>query len=179
MTECIPCRRLETRKALFVLATLHARGMAGPVKLRNISAQGALIEGTNLPPPGVGFELVRGGLRIVGEVVWRDGGKAGLRFSEPTDTALWLPSGSSGQQQVDDTFQRLKAQAPVEVRNDPPSARRHSSSISGADLLRAAVAIDELSDALADDAGALARYGGKLQSLDIAAQLLRRLAEDS
>ncbi len=178
MTETIPCRRVETRKALFVLATLHARGMAGPVKLRNISAMGALIEGTNLPPSGTGFELVRGGLRIVGEVVWRNGGKAGLRFREPTDTALWLPSGSGGQRQVDDTFQRLKAQAPVEPRKDIPAAPRHSSFVSAVDLRRAAAALDDLADTLADDAAALARYGGKLQSLDIAAQLLRRMADE-
>lgn len=179
MNECIPCRRIEARKALFVLATLNARGTAEPVKLRNISAQGALIEGNVLPPAGTAFELIRGPLRIVGEVVWREGGKAGLRFDDPTNTALWLPSGSNGQQRVDDTFQKLKADVPVERPNDGPAARRHSSFVSNADLRRAAAALDELADALSEDMAVLTRYAGKLQSLDIAAQLLRRMADES
>ena len=94
---------------MFVLATMAAASGSAPIKIRNMSQGGALLEGGALPPVGEHLSLRRGELVVSGHVVWRQQGKAGLSFDCAVEVMDWLPSGSGGQQRVDRTFQELKA----------------------------------------------------------------------
>lgn len=166
--------RVHPRTSMFVLATMAAPTVSGPVKIRNMSLGGALIEGDALPPIGEQLRLHRGELTVCGRIVWRQGGKAGLCFDDQVDVGRWLPAGSGGQQQVDRTFQELKTSR---IDSAPPAAARiEPSPIIPEDLLNVAEALDSLADALAGDASVVAAHFAKLQSLDMASQLLRRFA---
>ena len=54
-----------------------------PVKIRNLSAQGALIQGERLPQEGETTFFSRNELRVKGEVCWVAGRFAGLAFARP------------------------------------------------------------------------------------------------
>jgi hypothetical protein len=61
------------------------------VKLRNISATGAMIEGDRLPPEGTDILLRRGSLELFATLVWVEGKQAGLEFDVPlTQAELWM-----------------------------------------------------------------------------------------
>ncbi len=52
------------------------------VKLRNLSSNGAFIEGANLPAVGTNVMFSRKGREIRSRVVWVDGDRIGLGFGE-------------------------------------------------------------------------------------------------
>lgn len=64
-------------------ANLELSGASLPVKLRNLSADGALVEGDKLPVEGTEVLFRRQELSLSARVVWEKGGRAGLSFSEP------------------------------------------------------------------------------------------------
>ena len=159
---------------MFVLATMAAASGSGPIKIRNMSQGGALLEGGALPAVGEHLSLRRGELAVSGHVVWRQQGKAGLSFDCHVEVMDWLPAGS-GQQRVDRTFQELKASsAPARPVGSP---RAGPSPIGKSDLLTVADALDVLADVLAEDSRLVALHASKLQVLDAASQILRRCAE--
>src|SRR5690606_3580418 len=167
-------QRAHPRTSMFVLASMIGASVSGPIKIRNMSPGGALIEGAALPHVGEHLSLGRGELSAAGTIVWRDGGRAGLRFDHYVEVAAWLPAGSRQQQQVDQTFHELKNGLALTA--PWPAAPAGTSPIGKADLLDAARALDALADALAEDAQVIANHSTRLQALDIAAQLLRRCA---
>lgn len=167
-------RRTHPRTSMFVLATMAAPGVSAPIKIRNMSLGGALVEGAALPPIGEQLRLQRGELTVCGRIVWRLEGKAGLRFEHAVEVSRWLPGGSAGQQQVDRAFQELKSAQVHPARR--PMAPLETSPVTNRDVLNVADALDALADALAEDAGVIAAHSAKLQSLDMASQLLRRFA---
>lgn len=63
-------------------AALELSGTSLPVKLRNLSADGALVEGDKLPVEGTEVVFRRQELSLPARVVWEKGGRAGLSFSE-------------------------------------------------------------------------------------------------
>jgi hypothetical protein len=159
---------------MFVLATMAAVSVSGPVKIRNMSHGGALIEGGPLPPIGEHLSLRRGELAISGRVVWRQDGRAGMAFDHEVEVGDWLPAGAPRQHQVDQTFQELKtARQPTGLSAVTPI---ETSPVGKLEVLHVADALDGLADALAEDRAVVAVYAAKLQSLDLASQLLRRFA---
>ena len=173
MVDAAERARIELRTNVFVLAAISADRVSGAVRIRNLSPSGALIEGAALPLPGEPLVLRRGENSIGGKVVWCHDGKAGLRFDGQATVGDWLPAAQSSQQRVDEAFQGLKSGAA-----EPPaaSAAPPARPFSPSDLRQLARAIDALADALADDDAVVARHAAKLQTLDIAAQTLRKLA---
>ena len=158
---------------MLVLASMAAESVSGPIKIRNMSPEGALIESSALPHVGEHLSLRRGELSVAGRIVWREGGRAGLRFDDHVEVAAWLPAGGR-QQQVDQTCHDLKNGL---VEAAPSStAATGTSPIDKADLIDAARALDALADALAENLLVISRHSTQLQALDIASQLLRRCA---
>lgn len=159
---------------MFVLASMDAPAVSGPIKIRNMSLSGALVEGDALPGVGEHLRLRRGELTVSGRIAWRDAGKAGLRFEQDVEVSRWLPTAGGGQQKVDRAFHDLKSGAaepapvPAAPSAAPPTARE--------DALKVAEALDALADALSEDAAVVTKHASRLQSLDIASQFLRRLA---
>ena len=80
-------RRGKSRSNIFLLATLAARGGSWPVRIRNLSPTGALIEGGMILPQCAPVRLVRGSLTIAGTVMWHNRARAGIRFDGEIDVA--------------------------------------------------------------------------------------------
>jgi hypothetical protein len=75
--------RQSRRAPVLLAATIEVAGVPEPVKLRNLSEQGALIEGDRLPPEGSISFFQRNELRLKGRVVWVHGRYAGVAFARP------------------------------------------------------------------------------------------------
>jgi hypothetical protein len=73
--------RRSRRAPVLLAATLEVRGVPTAVKLRNLSAQGALIEGDKLPAEGAVTVFTRKELQLACEVMWVEGHYAGIRFA--------------------------------------------------------------------------------------------------
>jgi hypothetical protein len=69
---------------VFLKASIEVDGIPVPVTLRNLSEQGALVEGDCLPAEGSSTRFHRNDLRVPGRVAWVHGRMAGLAF----DTVL-------------------------------------------------------------------------------------------
>lgn len=74
--------RRSRRSSVLLAATLEVRGETLQVKLRNLSADGALIEGEKLPIEGTEVTFRRKELVEQGEIVWVHGKHAGVAFRQ-------------------------------------------------------------------------------------------------
>jgi PilZ domain len=68
---------------VFLKASIEVDGSPVPVTLRNLSEEGALVEGAHLPEVGAPTRFERNELRIAGHVVWLAGRFAGIKFDKP------------------------------------------------------------------------------------------------
>ncbi|HEX5257250.1 MAG TPA: PilZ domain-containing protein [Sphingomicrobium sp.] len=75
--------RRSRRSPMLLAATLEVAGGPIPVKLRNLSEEGALVEGDRLPLEGSTTFFQRNELSLKGRVVWVQGRYAGVAFDEP------------------------------------------------------------------------------------------------
>jgi hypothetical protein len=78
--------RRSRRSPVLLAASLELAGQAVPVKLRNLSEEGALVEGDRLPLEGSVTFFERNELRLKSRVVWVHGRYAGVAFDEPLHT---------------------------------------------------------------------------------------------
>lgn len=86
-----PDARRGPRYRLLLVARLFTTTGERIVKLRDISAAGAMIEGDRIPAPGTDILLQRGSLELFATIVWTKDGQAGLVFDQPlTEAELWL-----------------------------------------------------------------------------------------
>lgn len=165
--------RADARSNIFVVAAIHCAGTSGPVRIRNMSARGALIEGGSLPGEGVLFRLSRGSLAASGTVVWQAGNRAGIRFHSAVSVADWLPRGHRPQQQrIDEAVHAYKTDARV------PAPTDHD--VAPADCATALAEIETMlrrvAEELASDALACDRHVAAIQSIDVAAEKLAVIA---
>ncbi|GAA4003067.1 PilZ domain-containing protein [Sphingomonas humi] len=75
--------RRQRRSNVLLTASVEANGRTLDVKLRNLSAEGALVEAAGLPIEGSHVRFRKGELQVQGKVVWVNGNRAGLQFDEP------------------------------------------------------------------------------------------------
>lgn len=75
--------RRSRRSPVLLAATVEVAGRPLAVKLRNLSEEGALIEGENLPLEGSTTFFERNDLRLRSRVVWVHGRYAGVAFDYP------------------------------------------------------------------------------------------------
>ena len=172
-------QRTDVRSNMFIAATLYDRAGSMPVRLRNMSRSGALIEGAALPSEGAQVRLCRGSLAIAGHVAWQRDNRAGIRFDGSVEVGDWLPRGRppTGQEQVDAMVHACRsapaATAPIETA--PPAATGNAEAIR--QLLDVRDALNAAAEELAGDAGVAAAHAGALQAIDAIAQRLGRVAE--
>ncbi len=74
--------RRSRRSHLLMTATLEMSGRAVKVKLRNLSSDGAQVEGDALPVEGTALLFRRGDLAVAGCIIWTKGKQAGIRFEQ-------------------------------------------------------------------------------------------------
>lgn len=72
--------RRSRRANLLMAASLEHRGGLTSVTLRNLSAEGALVQGDHGLSPGAPIVFHKGELAVSGTVAWVDGNRAGLAF---------------------------------------------------------------------------------------------------
>src|SRR3954465_7697335 len=167
--------RVETRSNLFVMAALYTGGGSVPVRIRNMSASGALVEAADLPAVGTQVRLSRGSISVTGEIVWADKQKAGMHFDSPTAPNDWMPRGNrgSGQQLADEVVHQTRLGSAV--RTVAPSASVHVPQLSE-ELLRLHDVLMRAGEELASSDGLTASHLLALQEIDLAAQRLAKLA---
>lgn len=170
--------RHEQRTSLFVMATLHADSGSCPVKVRDLSSAGALIEGAVIPPEGMSVRLVRGALTVLGQIMWSRSGRAGLRFDASVAVTDWLPGGRTSlpQQRVDEIVQQVKSAASFNPELPSTQEVIEPKKVSTTELKQLGDAIESLANDLAADPHVTIRHTEKLQILDVVAQTLRKLA---
>ena len=170
--------RAAARASLYLAAALYCDGTSSPVKIRNISTTGALLEGATIPAEGSLVQLVRGGLIVHGLVAWASDCRCGLKFSGSVDVQQWRASPSNSEQQrVDEIVRLVKAGAvplpvpPLSQIAEPAQVRETSADLS-ADLRRASKLLEVLGGVLASDPELVMQHGTALQNLDIAMQVI-------
>ena len=167
-------QRIERRSNLFVIAALHWRpGVPAPVRIRNLSPRGALIEGPGLPAAGTSVRLSRGGLCADGQLMWRDDVHAGVCFADAVRVADWLPREmrNAAQQRVDETL--------YEVRAAPSASPGVATLVQAApDYAAISRSLLEAGEELVADPAIAGRHAGALQAIAIAVHALARLAEN-
>ena len=75
--------RRQRRSNVLMAATVEFAGMSLPVKLRNLSSDGVLVEGEKLPVEGSEVIFKRQELSKTGTVAWVRDNRAGLSFKDP------------------------------------------------------------------------------------------------
>ena len=82
--------RRSRRAHMLMTATLDYAGRAVKVTLRNLSPDGAQVEGAQLPVEGTDLLFRKGELAVAGSVIWTKGRQAGIRFDKELDPATVL-----------------------------------------------------------------------------------------
>jgi hypothetical protein len=163
--------RLNARSNVFLSATLYTDGRTFPVRVRNLSAGGALLDGANLPREGTAVSLRRALLSADGEVVWQTQNLRGIRFTAEIDVHQWVQlKGHAGQQLVDKAVAAIRR---GEQRREPDDHSVENNPVSVDAIATAIEQICErlsLSPTLADD------VADELLRLDAIVHALRTLA---
>ena len=87
--------RRSRRSQVLLVAKLEHGGTSQAVELRNLSAEGALVESEKLPIEGTSVHFVRNELNAQGRVVWVNGRFAGIAFDsklEPSEVLRHVPA---------------------------------------------------------------------------------------
>ena len=98
--------RRSNRSPVLLSAKVEVDGTALPVVLRNLSAEGALVEGSSLPPEGSTAVFQRNALRIQSRVVWVEGKYAGVAFDRRLDREELLREVPKPRQKFEPQFRR-------------------------------------------------------------------------
>ena len=97
--------RRSRRSNVLLAASIEVSGASLAVKLRNLSTEGALVEGADLPVEGSEVLFRRNELSVKSRVAWVHGKQAGVAFKRP------IP-----QEDVLRNIPRPKLRAPVEFK---------------------------------------------------------------
>lgn len=173
--------RASPRTNLFLAAILHGPSGSAPVRIRNMSMLGALVEGT-IVQPGCVVRLVRGTLAVSARVAWAVDDRCGLRFDSAASVRDWLaPPSNLQQRRVDELVGLVKAGA-VPLPRQPA----HDAAVGcttgcatlalARDLAEASRLLTDLAEHLAADAGVVARHTHHLQNFDVALQTIAAVA---
>jgi hypothetical protein len=98
--------RRSGRSPVLLSATIRIADRDVPVVLRNLSSQGALIEGAQLPPQDTETLFTRKELTVKGRIVWVEGRYAGLAFDRRLDREELLRHVPKPRQRVEQLFRR-------------------------------------------------------------------------
>lgn len=167
--------RKQPRTHLFVAATLYSEAGSVPVRVRNMSPSGALIESAAIPEPGAKAILRRGSLHAAGRIAWKSAGKGGVAFETAIFVTDWMSRlPGTPQQQIDQIVSEYKSdgQTGLDSVVDDNASARTSSIEEELCALRAELA--ELEGSLVGDLILVATHP-EIQILDISRQRIERI----
>jgi hypothetical protein len=98
--------RRSRRSPVLLSARLEVAGTEVPVILRNLSADGALVEGTELPREGLTTQFERNELTVKGRIAWVEGRFAGVAFDRHLQPEELLQHVPKPRQRVEPKFRR-------------------------------------------------------------------------
>jgi hypothetical protein len=159
-------RVIAHRTRVMLNAKVSANGLELGVRMRNMSASGALLEGPVLPEPGRMIVISRNANCVAAEVRWVGAGMCGVKFVEVVSVTAWtgvkaLPAGPPPNPVHTDQEVDLEEAIPYRV---------------GEELAYVQRIIEGLADELSSSPYLIQRYPAALQSFDLANQLLNHLA---
>jgi hypothetical protein len=98
--------RRSNRSPVLLSATIDVNGADASVVLRNLSSEGALIEGANLPLAGATTVFKRKELEVTGRIAWVHGRMAGVAFERRLEPAELLRQVPKPKQKFEQQFRR-------------------------------------------------------------------------
>jgi hypothetical protein len=168
-------QRRERRTHLIVMATLGWDAGSTPVRVRNMSARGALIDASVIPEPGNLVMLKRGRLQVAGQIAWAAPGQAGLAFSASVCVADWMASRSSQHQgRIDDIVSGYRSARDAVSTHPGSSSRTFGPARVEAELNMLRDDLERLGNGLASDVVLVATHP-EIQLLDISIQRIERI----
>ena len=155
--------RVHARSNVFLSASLAVGDASAPVRIRNISAIGAKLDGESLPAEGAVVRLRRGALTAGAQVAWKNQNYCGIRFEHPIDIAPWVRRVEHlGQHRVDLMVAALKAGEDAVVGQSPTGS-----------IGEISLELCRTTEELVDLPGLTIDLAEKLLRLDAAVQRLR------
>ena len=107
MDESSPTQNRKTRRSnVLMTASLELSGTSLAVKLRNLSAEGALVEGDKLPIEGASVLFRKGDLSMPGTIAWVKGRQAGVYFAQKLNPEQLLRHVPTPRPRVTPNFRR-------------------------------------------------------------------------
>jgi hypothetical protein len=173
-------RERAHRSNLFLSASFETAGTWNPVRIRNLSETGALLEGASLPAVGASLILKRQEVEIEARVAWLSPPRCGVAFQEAIKVGEWV-SGKRGTADFEPAGveERRVAGRRAEDRDPSPAPAAHGADVDARlaeELAYVRRMLELLSDRLADEPVFVQRHADKLQQFDLAGQILGHLA---
>jgi len=179
-------RARAPRKNLLLTATIRSGGVAAPVRIRNLSEKGAMVDGQALPEPVASLILQRPEVEMRGIVAWRADGRCGIQFEGAASVDEWVAGRRApaaifgqGQSRVDqiqaairggrDIVEEVPAASPAELITDVEARVAE-------ELDHVQSMLDDVAGDLIGDMALLQRHGEALQRFDNACQILNQLS---
>jgi len=161
------------RTSLFVAATIIVDDQVDPVRVRNMSPGGALLEGAVLPKPGNSFELVRAHLHVSARSMWVCGNQCGVSFGEAVDVAEWMtPNAPTQQQRIDALFHQARCNVET-ARKDRYFTGDHEAGFAGDPVQTAVQLLDAMEEVLVLDPHMQMNHSDQMRALKKVLKLLR------
>jgi hypothetical protein len=170
------------RTNLLLAATIRTELGGAPVRIRNLSEGGAMIEGAALPAAGERLTLGRAELAVDATVAWRSHNRCGVRFDRPVAVAHWaaglkLPTGQADVDAMQAAVRSGAAPAaPAAAAAQAPAAHEEIDQRLAEEIALVARLIETMGDELADEPVVVHRHPATLQNFDLTVQTLRHLA---
>lgn len=98
--------RKTRRSNVLMSASLELSGVSLAVKLRNLSGDGALVEGDKLPVEGASIMFRKGDLGVPGQIAWVNGRQAGVAFAQKLNPEQLLRHVPAPRPRVAPSFRR-------------------------------------------------------------------------
>lgn len=163
-------QRRDTRQSERTNTLLAATAMVGatawPIKIRNISRFGLMVESAVKAQVGSSVSISRGSLRAAGEIVWSLDKTFGVKFFNSIDTAEWAP-------------RRDAALAPNITHKRQPRSDLSNETLSSRcrqELGFISRTLDGLADSLSRDPVLRIRYASEIQQLCINSEMVQQIA---
>lgn len=174
------------RKNLLLAATIEADGLKVPVRIRNLSEGGAMLDGSVLPRPCTQLVLRRSEIEVEARVVWQSQGKCGVSFGTSVVTVEeWVSgtrvatfNGHRGQARVDAIQVAVRSGAALPSEPAAPSSAPGLADLGERlveEIFQVRRLLDGLGEHLVEDPHVIAEHLEVLQNLDRASQILEHV----
>ena len=166
--------RSSPRSNVFLTAALAGDGASRPVRIRNLSVNGALLEGYDFPQEGKKAQLRRGSLCVQGEIAWQNGKYCGLRFDHSILVQEWVKrAGPEAQLRIDAAIEQLRSGAKKSYWPEPALNRANSIRSIADELLQICERIASLPSMSVELAEELIKIEALARSLEQPSRTLR------